>query len=103
MTRGEKTKRFLIGGALIIGGVLALIGGSGSILPYVIGGGFALFGLIMLSEKSSRFAGLMTTILGGLFIANPLLGWAIVIYLGITSLLVGGYISYDTYKKINRY
>jgi len=103
MTRGEKVKRFLTGGILLIGGVLGLIFGSGSIMPYVIGGGLAFFGLIMMSEKSSKLPGFVSLVLGGLFIANPLLGWAIITYLAIGSLLGGAYLSYDTYKKINNY
>ncbi|GMT50366.1 MAG: hypothetical protein IEMM0008_1905 [bacterium] len=103
MTQGQKGKRFLVGATLIIGGLLALFFGTGPIMPFVIGGAIGLFGLILFSERSSRSAGLITLIVGGLFLANPLLGWHIITWLAVGSLLAGGYISYDTYKKINSY
>ncbi|MDH4128889.1 MAG: hypothetical protein OEV44_09065, partial [Spirochaetota bacterium] len=76
MTRGEKTKRFLTGGTLLIGGILTLIvviiGTSSPILQYVIGGIFLLFGLILMSEKSSRLPGIIILIIGSILIVNNL-------------------------------
>ena len=104
MTRGEKTKRFLIGGALFIGGLLALFSGISTWLLYATIAILAFFGVIFLSEKSSRMPGIVSLFLGGLFLASIYFTWGSIIYLfGALSLVSGGYISYDTYKKINSY
>ena len=113
MTRGEKTKRFLTGGTLIIGGILTLItiiiGTSSSILQFVIGGIFLLFGLILMSEKSSKLPGIIILIIGGIIIVNKLKldffiteSWFLVLA-AICSLLTGAYLTYTGVKRINSY
>ncbi len=106
MTRGQKVKRFLMGGLLVVGGVLSLI--PGTIISYIIGGLLAFSGIVFLTDKSSRMPGLLCTVLGGMFIASqlPIFGGifsTILIITGIISLVTGGYLTYDTYKKINSY
>lgn len=103
MTRNEKTKRFLLGASLLIVGILALIGGSGTFLPYIFGGGLIAFGLLMMTDSGSKLPAYLTILLGGLFLAKALLSWPILTILGVTSLIAGGAISFSTYKKLNRY
>ena len=111
MTRGEKVKRFLIGGSLLIGGILSLVVRGSNWLQYAVGGGLVFFGLVLMSERSSKPAGLFTFVIGSLFLAEQLLpkylgmsfpSWTLT-FAGILSLGGGVYLTYDSYKKINSY
>jgi len=107
MTRGQKTTRFLTGGTLLIGGILALVVMSSEMLRYVVGGIFLLFGLVLMSEKSSKLPGIIILAIGGMFIARnliPALSPTWIIYVtAICSLFTGAYLTYTGVKRINSY
>lgn len=98
-TRSKKINRFLLGGTFFIGGLLALFFGTG-LMSYIITVITAIGAVVLLINKESRKMGLVLLVIALLFASNAFWVWNIIKFLGIFSTLVGGYLLYDGYKKI---
>jgi hypothetical protein len=73
--RDQLNKRAVQGVGAVVGGVALLVLGGGGVLALIAGGVVTVVGLLLMSSRSDRRAGVIATVIGGAALASGILGF----------------------------